>query len=498
VLDKLTRVGPPQTDPMIQNQRNEKQNDLGSKNLKSDFKTNLKEQIKKDQLKADQKTDHQMLNGKKSQPGENKKKVAKNASKQNSEEPDTEEKQIDIINDPKIISINMVSNESEIEIPDVENNLAMIQESNNSSNLFQLQLEDQSSGLQDISQAELFEIEPTVGKLSEQFISESEPILESVPQSKEQLFIDNSTKERPAMATQSAFQEKVMDVLKKENFDKPDLNFDQLKEQLNEKNSVVKNELSLVAANSKSELQTNLNSDSESTNQDPSSKESSLHKEDFIKSELSKMDSLHVGQSEFHTQLSTTSHHDAKGIDSLVKTDASADPSVKELLSQANYLVTQGGGEVTLKMNSADGIGDVHLKVMMDNGKMSIELNTQDKSAKKLIEDSLSDLRSSLAARQISLEHVKINSVKAMNTENSTQFSQSHSNGSGADSNQSKTFAELQQQHSNGQHQKQQRNFQQSLLNDHRPVMLPMKNAQRTAASQYYGLNKAQTLNAVA
>ena len=151
-------------------------------------------------------------------------------------------------------------------------------------------------------------------------------------------------------------------------------------------------------------------------------------------------------------------------------------------------------------MNGSDAMGEVHLKVMMDNGKMNIELNTQDKSIKKLIEESLSDLRSSLASRQISLEHVKINSVNATNTENNSQSLNSQ-NGQ-QQSNESKSFAQLQeqmQQHSQRQQERQaQKSFSQNFLNTERPVVLPMVNVQKSAASQYYGLNKGSSLNAVA
>ena len=272
-----------------------------------------------------------------------------------------------------------------------------------------------------------------------------------------------------------------MDALKKEQFEKPDLKLDQP----NDKISVVQPESAL-------------DSKQQTADKDASSNDSKLSKEDFIKSELMKTESNHTGQAEFQTQLSTRDSANAKGTEAVLKSEMNSDPSIKELLNQANYLVTQGGGEVTLKMNSADGMGEVHLKVMLDNGKMNIELNTQDKSVRKLIEDSLSDLRSSLAAKQISLEHVRINSVNATNTENNSQSLQNSNQQSGSESNHSKTFDQLQQQMQQQKNQHQQRNFTKSLLNEDRPVVLPLKSVQKSAASQYYGLNKAQSLNAVA
>ena len=69
-----------------------------------------------------------------------------------------------------------------------------------------------------------------------------------------------------------------------------------------------------------------------------------------------------------------------------------------------------------------DGMGEVHLKVLFQDGKLNIEMQTQNKDVKKLIEDSLSELKSGLAAHRLSLEHVKIDTVSATNADNNTQF----------------------------------------------------------------------------
>lgn len=106
--------------------------------------------------------------------------------------------------------------------------------------------------------------------------------------------------------------------------------------------------------------------------------------------------------------------------------------NVQEVMKQAKYLAIKGGGEMTVKM-SPEGMGEIQLKVLMQDGKLSIDMQTHDKSVKKLIEDSLSELKSGLAAQQVHVEHVKISSVNATNTDNSAQF---HSNQDQAGTNQ--------------------------------------------------------------
>ncbi len=161
--------------------------------------------------------------------------------------------------------------------------------------------------------------------------------------------------------------------------------------------------------------------------------------------------------------------------------------NLKEILNQAQYLVTKGGGEVSVKM-TPEGMGEVQLKVMMENGKMSVEMNTQDKNVQKLIQDSLSDLKSSLAAHQISVEHVtlnnKINTVyAAQDTRSAQNFTDAH--------------AHHQSQHS---HQRDQRQQSGQVLEHETMKALPLAKNEinKASAQRVYQTHKAQSLNAVA
>lgn len=160
------------------------------------------------------------------------------------------------------------------------------------------------------------------------------------------------------------------------------------------------------------------------------------------------------------------------------RTEESREANIDEIMSQARYLVKKGGGEVTVKM-SPEGMGEVQLKVLLQDGKLNVEMQTQDKNVKKLIEESLSDLKSGLAAHRLSLEHVKIDTVNATNADNNTQFQ-----------------SNLNQGHSQGQAREFWNDFQGNMNNPSRRSSNPAENSSSgpSARSISAGASAAQTL----
>ncbi len=146
-------------------------------------------------------------------------------------------------------------------------------------------------------------------------------------------------------------------------------------------------------------------------------------------------DVSHTGQShgEFKTHFGSAAQP-ASELAHLNKLEENHEQNVKEVMNQAQYLVKKGGGEMNVKL-SPDGLAEVQLKVIVLDGKVNIEMVTQDKAVKKLMEDSLSELKSGLAAHHLSIEHVKISSVNATNTDNNAQL-QSNLNQSGSEEKQ--------------------------------------------------------------
>lgn len=81
--------------------------------------------------------------------------------------------------------------------------------------------------------------------------------------------------------------------------------------------------------------------------------------------------------------------------------------NVQQLLKQAEYIVKKGGGEAKIQMNP-EGLGEIHMKIRVEEGKVNLEMNAETKEAKKLIESSLGDLRSTLGQHKLSIETVKV------------------------------------------------------------------------------------------
>ena len=93
-------------------------------------------------------------------------------------------------------------------------------------------------------------------------------------------------------------------------------------------------------------------------------------------------------------------------------TQAEKAEAVQKLMNQAQILATKGGGEMKVQLN-AEGLGAVQLKVAMQDGKLQLQMAAESSEAKSLIESSLAELKTSLAAQKLSVENVKIDVVNA-------------------------------------------------------------------------------------
>lgn len=99
---------------------------------------------------------------------------------------------------------------------------------------------------------------------------------------------------------------------------------------------------------------------------------------------------------------------------------AEHDAAVKQLMNQAQYLIKKGGGEMKVEM-TPEGMGKIHLKVMLQDGKVNLEMAADTKEAKKAIESSLAELKTSLAAQKLSMENVKVDVVNSTSADTATQ-----------------------------------------------------------------------------
>lgn len=101
--------------------------------------------------------------------------------------------------------------------------------------------------------------------------------------------------------------------------------------------------------------------------------------------------------------------------------------AVKQLMNQAQYLIKKGGGEMKVQM-TPEGMGTVHLKVMLQDGKVNLQMSADTQEAKKTIESSLAELKTSLAAHKLSMENVKVDVVNSTSADTATQ-NQTNMNG---------------------------------------------------------------------
>lgn len=80
------------------------------------------------------------------------------------------------------------------------------------------------------------------------------------------------------------------------------------------------------------------------------------------------------------------------------------------LLNQAQVLIQKGGGEMKLEM-SPEGMGSVQMRLKVMDGKVELLLSAENKEVKKVLENSIQDLKTSLAAHKLVVDQVRVDVV---------------------------------------------------------------------------------------
>jgi flagellar hook-length control protein FliK len=81
--------------------------------------------------------------------------------------------------------------------------------------------------------------------------------------------------------------------------------------------------------------------------------------------------------------------------------------NIRELIHQAQAALKKGGGEIKMDLKP-EGMGQVHLKVSVEDGQVNVQMFTESDAAKHLLEKGLHELKSNLAAHQLKLEGLKV------------------------------------------------------------------------------------------
>ncbi|MGE3759085.1 MAG: flagellar hook-length control protein FliK, partial [Pseudobdellovibrionaceae bacterium] len=97
------------------------------------------------------------------------------------------------------------------------------------------------------------------------------------------------------------------------------------------------------------------------------------------------------------------------------------DPNVQALMNRAQILIRDGGGEMKVTM-TPEGMGTVDLKVVVENGKVNVEMLADSPHAKKLIESASNDLKSHLIESKLDVGAIKVDlaSRSSTNLDNSS------------------------------------------------------------------------------
>lgn len=151
---------------------------------------------------------------------------------------------------------------------------------------------------------------------------------------------------------------------------------------------------------------------------------------------------IDIGSLQFQEALSGMSKPatpTALGVEGAMQAMNAKTAEAQPIIQQAQVLATQGGGEAVIQMNT-DGMGQVHLKVSVNEGKVNVEIAADNKEAKKMIEGTLDELRTNLGAHKLSVESIKVDVGNQLSSDNGPKDQMSQQMQSGADREQTKRF----------------------------------------------------------
>jgi flagellar hook-length control protein FliK len=97
--------------------------------------------------------------------------------------------------------------------------------------------------------------------------------------------------------------------------------------------------------------------------------------------------------------------------------------SVSDLVDKAQVMVVEGGGEMKVTLTN-EGMGEVAMKVSVQDGKVQVQMITESDEAKKMIERQLSDLKASLQSNDLKLDTIKIDTATNLGKQFEQQYEQ--------------------------------------------------------------------------
>ncbi len=128
---------------------------------------------------------------------------------------------------------------------------------------------------------------------------------------------------------------------------------------------------------------------------------------DSLKSDLN----TPIGQAPQRQEILNTANAVRPGTPNVRTADDAA--NTRQLMDAAQMLAQKGGGSMKVQMRP-EGLGNVELKVGVQNGKVDIQMTTENSETKRLLEGGLSDLKLGLVQHKLTLESVQVDTNNNM------------------------------------------------------------------------------------
>lgn len=95
--------------------------------------------------------------------------------------------------------------------------------------------------------------------------------------------------------------------------------------------------------------------------------------------------------------------------------------AVPDLVQQAHVMVRDGGGDLKVTLHP-EGLGEVAMRVSVNDGKVSVQMITESDEAKKLIERQIGDLKSGLAQNHLQVDSIKVDTATNLGKQLEQQY----------------------------------------------------------------------------
>ncbi|MCH2533322.1 MAG: flagellar hook-length control protein FliK [Bdellovibrionales bacterium] len=102
-------------------------------------------------------------------------------------------------------------------------------------------------------------------------------------------------------------------------------------------------------------------------------------------------------------------------------TEADVESNINKIIQSSQTMIKDGGGEMKIQMNP-EGLGEVNLKVLVEDGNVNIEMIADNKDAKKLMEKGLLDLKANLASHKLNVDGIKIDMADQLQNQMQEEF----------------------------------------------------------------------------